>query len=69
MPHQSYQNSGRRGVTPGLGLCMLTNLLLKEQMNEYANKFSWEQVGLIGSLHAWEARNENEALWRGKLLC
>ncbi len=47
---------------------MLTNLFLKGT-NEYANKFSWNQVWLIGSLHAWEGRDENDALWGGKLLC
>lgn len=48
--------------------CTLTKLLAKGT-NEYANKFNSHQVQLIGSLHAWEGRDESEALWVGKLLC
>lgn len=65
MPHQSYKTGSRHGVTPGLGLCMLTNLFAKGT-NEYANKFLAGIKTLIGSVHAWEGRDENEALLGGK---
>lgn len=65
VPHQSSRNHSRRGAA----LDLHANKALAKGTNEYANKFDSNQVQPIGSLHAWEGRDESEALWVGKLLC